>query len=73
MIKELIKLYDQYLSETKEERTQIWKGWGDNDKDREVELKGSFDDFMYWLKENEGYGDCDCREFKDRGTCQHTK
>jgi hypothetical protein len=61
-MKELIKLYDQYLSETKKERTQT-----------EVELKGTFDDFIIWLKGNEGYEHCDCREFKDRGTCQHTR
>ena len=49
-MKELIKLYDDYLSDSKEERTYEFLEKGEKKK---VEYKGDFDGFMRWLKKSD--------------------
>lgn len=53
IIRELIKLYDQYLSETIEERTVMLtnlKEGKDYGKQQPQLWKGDFDGFINWLK-----------------------
>ena len=54
MIKEIIQLYDQYLSETIEERTILLTCLEDNDKNYGKQqprvIKGNLDGFINWLR-----------------------
>ena len=49
-MKELIKLYEEYLDNSKEERTHEFLEKGEKKK---VEYKGDFDGFMRWLKKRD--------------------
>jgi len=47
-LKELVKLYSQYLDESVEERTHLMTNL-DTGKKEKQELRGDFDGFMFWL------------------------
>ena len=49
LIKELIKLYKQYLLDSIKERTVEWTDLENGGK-KPIELKGDFDGFMEWLE-----------------------